>query len=113
LASGGAAAMTLAFADASDRTADWLFAVARDSELPVIDGLVSTRDYDRSRMTPDQVAVMEKARKYNARAVFFEAGRHGRAPIPQALVFDVRDHPDDLPGSSGGGEGVRPTRVVA
>lgn len=87
--------MTLVFAEASDRTADWLFAVARDSELPVIDGLVSTRDYDRSRMTPDQVAVMEKALKYNARAVFFEAGRHGRAPIPQALVFDIRDHPDD------------------
>lgn len=87
--------MTFVFDVMEDHTADWLFAIANDAELPVVDGLVSTQDYDRTRMAPDQVAVMEKALRYEARAVFFEAGRHGRGPIAQALVFDARDHPDD------------------
>ncbi|RWB26425.1 MAG: SAM-dependent methyltransferase [Mesorhizobium sp.] len=38
---------------------------------------------------------MEKARDYGARAVFFEAARHGRAPVAQAFVFDVNTAPDD------------------
>ncbi|KAA5599251.1 N-6 DNA methylase [Blastochloris sulfoviridis] len=38
---------------------------------------------------------MEKARDYGARGVFFEAGRHGRAPVAQAFVFDTSTAVDD------------------
>jgi hypothetical protein len=38
---------------------------------------------------------MEKARDYGARAVFFEAGRHGRAPVAQAFVFDASTAGED------------------
>jgi hypothetical protein len=38
---------------------------------------------------------MEKARAYGARAVFFEAGRHGRPPAAQAFVFEASDDLDD------------------
>ncbi len=38
---------------------------------------------------------MEKARDYGASAVFFEAARHGRAPVAQAFVFDASVGADD------------------
>src|SRR3546814_6473198 len=38
---------------------------------------------------------MEKAHSYGARAVFFEAERNGRAPVPQAFIFDANDGLDD------------------
>ncbi|PZR07946.1 MAG: SAM-dependent methyltransferase [Azospirillum brasilense] len=39
---------------------------------------------------------MEKARSYGARAVFFEAERHGRSAVAQAFIFDADDEPDDV-----------------
>jgi len=39
---------------------------------------------------------MEKAEAYGAHAVFFEAGRNGRSPVAQALIF-VSDGPADDP----------------
>ncbi len=42
--------------------------------------------------------MVEKAAAYGARAVFFEAGRHGRCTgLAQALIFDIIDHGDDGP----------------
>ncbi|QQF06301.1 N-6 DNA methylase (plasmid) [Sinorhizobium meliloti] len=38
---------------------------------------------------------MERARAYGARAVFFEAQRHGHPPVAQAFIFDAKDHPDE------------------
>lgn len=75
--------------------ADWLFAIGSSHGIPLVDGLVAVRDFDRAAFAPEQVAILEKAQAYSARAVFFEAERHGRAPVAQAFVFDALDHPDD------------------
>lgn len=75
--------------------AEWLFAIGKGGNLPSVDGLVAVADYVREGRSPEEVAVVEKAAAYGARAVFFEAGRHGRAPVAQALVFDVADHDND------------------
>jgi len=61
-----------------------------------VDGLVPVNDYKPGELHPEQVTVMERAKKYGAAAVFFEAGRNGRAPVAQALVF-VSDGPADDP----------------
>lgn len=82
--------------DETDRSeAEWLFAIAEGRTFPSVDGLVAVDDYDPSGRAPEEVAVMEKARDYGARAAFFEAGRHGRAPVAQAFVFDAKVAMDD------------------
>src|SRR6056297_775108 len=82
--------------DETDRSeAEWLFAIAEGRTFPSVDGLVAVDDYDPSGRAPEEVAVMEKARDYGARAAFFEAGRHGRAPVAQAFVFDANVAMDD------------------
>lgn len=82
--------------DETDRSeAEWLFAIAEGRTFPSVDGLVAVDDYDPSGRAPEEVAVMEKARDYGARAAFFEAGRHGRAPVAQAFVFDANVATDD------------------
>jgi hypothetical protein len=68
--------------------ADWLFAVGEGRDFPSVDGLVEVDGYDPAGRAPEEVAVMERAGDYGARAVFFEAARHGRAPVAQAFVFD-------------------------
>jgi hypothetical protein len=75
--------------------AEWLFAIAEGHAFPSVDGLVAVDGYDPSGRAPEEVVVMEKARDYGARAVFFEAGRHGRTPVAQALVFDASTAMDD------------------
>lgn len=75
--------------------ADWLFAIAEARDLPVVDGLVPVAGYDHAGRPPEEVAIMEKALSYGARAVFFEAARHGGAAVAQAFIFDVADEPDD------------------
>lgn len=82
--------------DETDRSeAEWLFAIAEGRAFPSVDGLVAVDNYDPSGRAPEEVAVMEKARDYGARAAFFEAGRHGRAPVAQAFVFDANVAMDD------------------
>lgn len=87
--------MSLNASDATARAADWLSSISNDDALPPIDGLVSVAGFDRSGRSPEEIAIMEKAASYGARAVFFEAGRHGRAPVAQAFIFDARDGMDD------------------
>ena len=87
--------MTLDTPEHDDRAADWLFTIGAEHRVPVVDGLVEVSGFDRVRFLPEQVAVLEKAEGYKARAVFFEAAHHGRAPVAQALIFDALDHPDD------------------
>lgn len=87
--------MTLDIPSAPAEAADWLFAIADDGAVPALDGLVAVAGYDRAGQAPEEIAVMEKAAAYGARAVFFEAGRHGRAPVAQAFIFDARDGLDD------------------
>lgn len=75
----------------------WLAQLSDASEIPKIDGLVPVAHYDTRSLMPEQVVVMERAAKYGASAVFFEAARQGRAPTPQALIF-IADGPADDPG---------------
>ncbi|NYT41004.1 N-6 DNA methylase [Sphingomonas sp. R-74633] len=75
--------------------ADWLFAIGDGAGVPAVDGLVAVDGYAPQDRPPEEVAVMEKAQGYGARAVFFEAGRHGRAPVAQALIFDSGEGLDD------------------
>lgn len=84
--------------DETDRPgseAGWLFAIGEGRGFPSVDGLVAVDGYDPSGRAPEEVAVMEKAHNYGARAVFFEAARHGRAPVAQAFVFDASTAVDD------------------
>ncbi|CAH0498830.1 hypothetical protein NVSP9465_03924 [Novosphingobium sp. CECT 9465] len=67
------------------------------------------RCYVPAGRPPEEVAFIEKAASYGARAVFFEAGRHGRASVAQAFVFDAAAHADDrlsLSCTSGCGAGA-------
>jgi len=65
---------------------DWLANLDADT-LTSVDGLVPVRGYQPEGRPPEEVAMMEKAGTYGANAVFFEAGRNGRAPMAQAFVF--------------------------
>ena len=87
--------MTLDETDRPGSEAEWLFTIGEGRGFPNVDGLVSVDSYEPSGRAPEEVAVMEKARDYGARAVFFEAGRHGRAPVAQAFVFDASTAFDD------------------
>lgn len=87
--------MTLDEAIYPTEPAGWLFALGEGGTLPRVDGLVAVNEYDRAGRAPEEVAIMEKARSYGARAVFFEAERNGRAPVAQAFVFDATNDSDD------------------
>src|SRR3546814_4356074 len=90
--------MTLEAGSVAQETADWLFSISDGRGLPGIDGLVAVENYERSGRPPEEVAIMEKEHSYGARAVFFEAERNGRAPVPQAFIFDARseEHTSEL-----------------
>ncbi|MFC6327700.1 HsdM family class I SAM-dependent methyltransferase [Alloalcanivorax gelatiniphagus] len=87
--------MTLDEPCASQASVDWLLPAGDGRRVSHIDGLVTVSDYDYRGRPPEEVSIMEKARSYGARAVFFEASRHGRAPVAQAFIFDSGDDPDD------------------
>jgi hypothetical protein len=74
---------------------EWLFAIGAGGDLPAIEGLVAVEGFDPLGRAPDEVAVIERAHVYGARAVFFEATRHGKSPVAQAFIFDSSDHPDE------------------
>lgn len=57
------------------------------AEGAAVEGLVHVHSYRRDGRPPEEVVLMERAREYGARAVFFEAGRNGKRASPQAFVF--------------------------
>jgi hypothetical protein len=73
----------------------WL-SLDKDVKLRLVDGLVAVSGYEATPDQPEQAAVMMKAKDYGADAVFFEACRNGRPPVPQAFVF-ISDGPADDP----------------
>jgi hypothetical protein len=89
------AGMILEEGSAAFEAADWLFSIGEGQDLPVVDGLVPVDGYVPHGRAPEEVAMVEKARGYGARAVFFEAARHGRAPVAHAFVFAASDDADD------------------
>lgn len=87
--------MTLDTDGRGAEAAEWLFAIGEGHEIPTLDGLIAVQGFEPMGHSPDQVVIVEKAQAYGARAVFFEAGRHGHAPVAQAFIFDALDYPDD------------------
>ena len=73
----------------------WFVELGRTDMPLLVDGLVLVDRYDPVGRPPEEVAAMERARTYGAHSVFFEAGRNGRAPLPQAFVFVSNDGSDD------------------
>ena len=65
----------------------WLLDLDGSAAGSTVDGLVSVSGYQRGGRPPEEVAMMEKAAAYQARAVFFEAGRNGGPAVAQAFVF--------------------------
>ena len=86
--------MTTRPTDDAFAVAQWLFAIG-SGDLPAVDGLVAVDGFNPQNQMPDVVALIERARTYGARAVLFEAQRHGRAPVAQAFIFSAKDHGDD------------------
>jgi hypothetical protein len=82
------------FGVVSDRN-HWLVGLDRAEVATTVDGLILVDGYDPTGRPPEEVATMERARSYKAQSVFFEAGRNGRAPVPQAFVFVSKDGLDD------------------
>jgi hypothetical protein len=83
------------FRDAPIEPNRWFVELGRTDIPQLIDGLVAVDGYDPAGRAPEEVAAMEKAGVYGAHSVFFEAGRNGRAPVPQAFVFVSKDGSDD------------------
>lgn len=83
------------FDDAAGEENRWFAQLDESDTAQQIDGLVLVDGYSPTGRPPEEVATMEKARVYTAHSVFFEAGRNGRAPVPQAFVFVSKDGSDD------------------
>ena len=79
----------------SSSQGEWFTEFDRDEPAFAIDGLVRVENYDPRGRPPEEVAIIEKAFIYNAHSVFFEAGRNGRAPTPQAFVYVSKHGTDD------------------
>ena len=68
-------------------SAQWLTEFGESDGEAVVDGLVPVIGYDRSGRDPEEVAIIEKAERYGADAVFFEASRDGKPQVAQAFVY--------------------------
>ena len=75
--------------------ASWLFNIGTDATIPVVDGLIRVDNFVTTSQAPEVVAVLEKAHKYGAHSVFFEAAQNGRAPVAQAFIFLAAGGLDD------------------
>ncbi len=71
-------------------TINWLVDFSHSDIPDLVDGLVPVKGYNNNGRPAEEVAIMEKAAHYGADAVFFEAPRHGKAPLAQ--VFLYRSH---------------------
>jgi len=75
--------------------ARWLIEPIDPATASAVDGLVLVAGYSPSGRPPEEVAMMEKAASFGAKAVFFEGERNGRPPVAQAFVFDSSGPADD------------------
>ena len=73
-------------------SSQWMIGFGESGELFPLEGLVPVADFNSEGCPPEVVSTMEKARHYGAAAVFFEATRNDRPPVPQAFIF-VSDGP--------------------
>jgi hypothetical protein len=70
--------------------AQWLADLIDSPRPRFVDGLLPVNTISGAGLSPEEFAVMEKAKAYEADAVFFEAARDAHPAMPQAFVF-VRD----------------------
>ena len=87
--------MSVQVASRGGSDATWLFDIGAGSSRSFVDGLIRVDDFNLTSETPEVVAILEKARRYGAHSVFFEAARNGRPPQAQAFIFVVEGGPDD------------------
>ena len=66
---------------------NWLSKVGVGGDLADVDGLIPVQGYVKTARPPEEVEIMERAELYGADAVFFEAPRHGKAPVAQAFIY--------------------------
>lgn len=88
--------MALDAPNSAQISAEWLFSICHGNSMAAVDGLVAVVGYSPAGRPPEEVAMMEKARHFGARAAFFEAAHHGKAPVAQAFIFDADDEPDSI-----------------
>jgi len=88
--------MTLEDGAARTEQVDWLFSLGEGRDMPGVDGLIAVDGYDPTGRDPEEVSIITKAHAYGAHAVFFEAERHGHAPVAQAFIFIATDGLDDI-----------------
>lgn len=74
---------------------EWLFDLRKSHGQIAADGLVEVDPNNLRGDTPEQIALMEKAREYGAHFVFFQA-QDGRPPIAQAFVYLADDGDDPV-----------------
>lgn len=65
----------------------WLLNSDKNGRGAVVGGVVSVDDYNKTKLHPETVVIMEKAKHYDANAVFFEAPRDGKPPVAQAFIY--------------------------
>lgn len=65
----------------------WLHLLERAGRPTGLGGIVAVQGYDRTGRPPEEVALMEKAKAYEAQAVFFEAPRDGKPAEAQAFIY--------------------------
>lgn len=65
----------------------WLTELSAAASIPAVDGLIAVRGYVKEGRPPEEVDIMERAARYGADAVFFEAAHEGRPAVAQAFVF--------------------------
>lgn len=78
------------------RPGQWLFDFGNAGKSIATDGIVSVETFDRANQPPEVVAVMEKAKRYKADGVFFEASREGKPPVAQAFIYRENGAARDL-----------------
>ncbi len=66
---------------------NWLADFSVADSRAAVDGLVSVQGYIKTGRPVEEVAMMEKAKQYEANAVFFEAPHDGKAPVAQAFLY--------------------------
>lgn len=79
-----------------NKPGQWLFDFGNTDTGIVADGIVSVENFSNARQLPEVVAVMEKAKRYKADGVFFEAPRDGKPPIAQAFIYRKNGAARDL-----------------
>lgn len=71
---------------------NWLIDLGSGTSRPAVDGVVLVDGYNQDDLLPEEIVVMEKAKAFEAHAVFFEEAKNGRAQVAQAFIY-ISDGP--------------------